>query len=255
MELEGSVAIVTGAGRGIGREVAREFGRNGASVVVCSRTEEDIWQTASLIQQEGGNCLPVRADVSEKEQVIHLVEETLNRFGRIDVLFNNAARIPVISALWEVDPDDWWEEVTVNLRGTMLCARYVLPHMMAQDRGVIINMAGGTGIPGRTSYCCSKVAVDRLTTLLARELQAVNSSVIVFQMGPGLVKTRRTLVEAESEQGQRWNPATRQAFEEGKDRPPAECARAAVLLLRRASAGMSGKYFSAQEVLASAQDS
>jgi len=255
MELKGSVAIVTGAGRGIGRAVARELARNGASVVVCSRTEAEISQTASLIEEEGGVCLPLLADVSQKDQAKDLVEQTVRRFGAVDILVNNAARIPVISAVWEVDPDEWWEEVSVNLRGTMLCTRYALPHMMARNRGVIVNLPGGTSIPGRTSYCCSKVAVDRLTMLLAKELSAVNSSVIVFQIGPGLVKTRRTLVEAESAQGQRWNPATKRAFEEGRDRPPEECARAVVILIRNATGEMSGKYFSAQEVLSSAVSS
>ena len=196
MDLKDRVAIVTGAGRGIGRALALEFARSGAGVVCCARTEADIQETTALIGKEGGTCLPVQTDVSDKGQVARMVEQAMAHFGRIDVLFNNAARIPVISGLWEVDPDLWWEEITVNLRGPMLCCRAVLPHMMKRNEGIIINMAGGTEIPGRTSYCCSKVALSRLTVLLARELQAVGSSIVAFSMGPGLVKTRRTLHEA-----------------------------------------------------------
>ncbi|HUS46839.1 MAG TPA: SDR family oxidoreductase [Phycisphaerae bacterium] len=250
MDLKGRVAVVTGSGRGIGRALAVEFARHGASVVCCARTERDIQQTAALIETEGGRCLAVQADVADKRQVNNMVEQAMKQFGRVDVLFNNAARIPVIGALWEVDPDAWWDEMTVNLRGPMLCSRAVLPQMIERDEGIIINMAGGTSIPGRTSYCCSKVALGRLTALLVKELESVGSSVVVFSMGPGLVKTKRTLVEAESPQGIRWNPGTKKAFEAGQDRPPEDCARAAVKLIARAGPELNGKFFSASDVLA-----
>jgi len=251
MDLKDRVAIVTGSGRGIGRAVARELARRGAAVAICARTRQDIDETASLIRKEGGRFLAVPTDVADPRQVQGLVDMTLKEFGRVDVLVNNAARIPVINALWEVDAETWWEELAVNLRGPMLCCRAVLPDMMTRNEGVIINLAGGTEIPGRTSYCCSKVAVGRLTTLLARELASVSSAVVVFSMGPGLVKTRRTLVEAESPQGLRWNPGTRKAFDAGQDRPPEDCARAAAILIARAGPDLCGKTFSAQEILAS----
>ena len=250
MDLKDRVAIVTGSGRGIGRALAREFASHGARVVCCARTEADITEAASLIREAGGQALAVATDVSDRRQVDRLVKRTIDEFGRIDVLFNNAARIPVIGGLWEVDPDLWWEELAVDLRGPMLCSRAVLPHMMERDEGIIINMKGGSSIPGRTSYCCSKVALSRLTVLLAQELQTVGSSVIVFEMGPGLVKTRRTLHEAESPEGRRWNPHTARSFEEGKDRPPEECARAAVKLIARAGPDCCGKTFATAEVLA-----
>jgi NAD(P)-dependent dehydrogenase (short-subunit alcohol dehydrogenase family) len=249
MVLKGKVAIITGAGRGIGRAIAIEFARRGSAVVCSARTEEDIQGTASLIKKNNGQCLPVPTDVADKHQVHGLVEQAIKQFGHIDVLVNNAARIPVISGLWEVDPDAWWEEVTVDLRGPMLCTHAVLPHMIRQNSGIIINMAGGTNIPGRTSYCCSKVALNRLTVLLARELQSIGSSVIVFDMGPGLVKTRRTLHEAQSEQGMKWNPGTRRAFESGQDRPPEDCARAMIKLVIRAGAELNGKSFSTADIL------
>jgi NAD(P)-dependent dehydrogenase (short-subunit alcohol dehydrogenase family) len=249
MELKGRTAIVTGAGRGIGRAVALEFARQGASVVCCARTKADLEVTAALIRQEGGRSLVLPTDVSDRQQVSRMVDRTIDEFGRVDVLFNNAARIPVISALWEVDPDSWWDEVTVNLRGPMLCTRFVLPHMMTRGEGIIINMAGGTQIPGRTSYCCSKVALGRLTDLLVKELASVGSPIVVFSMGPGLVKTKRTLVEAESEQGRRWNPGTKKAFDAGEDRPPEDCARAAAKLIARAGPEINGQFFAAGDVL------
>jgi NAD(P)-dependent dehydrogenase (short-subunit alcohol dehydrogenase family) len=247
MNLKDSVVIITGSGRGIGRALAIEFARHGSRVVCCARTEADIRETAALIEKENGQCLPIRADVADRRQVEAMVEQTIRQFGRIDVLFNNAARIPVIDAVWEVDPDLWWDEVTVNLRGPLLCCHAVLPHMMKKNNGIIINMAGGTEIPGRTSYCCSKMALSRLTVLLAKELAAVGSSIIVFGMGPGLVKTKRTLHEANSPQGRRWNPGTKEHFDAGKDRSPQDCAKATIKLVSTAGPELNGKTFSAAD--------
>jgi NAD(P)-dependent dehydrogenase (short-subunit alcohol dehydrogenase family) len=249
MDLKDRVVIITGSGRGIGRALAVELARKGARVVCCARTTAEIEETAALIRAEEGHCLTVMADLRENEQVNHVVKQALREFGRIDVLVNNAARIPVIDALWEVDAGQWWDEVTVNLRGPMLCCRAVLPHMINQNEGIVINMAGGTEIPGRTSYCCSKAALIRLTWLLAKELEALKSAVLAMAMAPGLVKTKRTLYEAQSPRGRRWNPSTYKQFDAGLDRPPQECARATVTLIARADAGMNGKVFKVQEML------
>ncbi len=243
MNFTSKVALITGAGRGIGRALSIEFARHEAAVVCAARTSADLDETASLVRQAGGKCLAVPTDVSDPSQVQRLVDQAIERFGQIDVLFNNAACIPVISGLWEVDADAWWEELMVNLRGPMLCCRAVLPHMMSRNAGVVINMSGGTSIPGRTSYCCSKAALNKMTELLAKELEAAKSAVVAFGMSPGLVKTRRTLVEATSPQGIQWNPATKRAFDAGQDRPPEDCARVTLHLLSRPGAKLNGKMF------------
>src|SRR3990172_6046034 len=111
MDLKDKIAIITGSGRGIGRALAIEFARNGSCVVCCARTEEDIQETASIIRKENGRCLPIRTDVTDKPQITRMVEQTIEQFVHIYILFNNAARIPVIAGLWEVDPELWWEEV------------------------------------------------------------------------------------------------------------------------------------------------
>jgi NAD(P)-dependent dehydrogenase (short-subunit alcohol dehydrogenase family) len=249
MEIAGKTALVTGAGRGIGRALAIAFASEGANVVCAARTEADVAETVALITREGGRAIAVTADVTQPADVSRLVATADEVFGGVDVLFNNAARIPVIAGLWEVDVEQWWDEIAVNLRGPMLCCRAVLPGMMKRNRGVIINMSGGQQIPGRSSYCCSKAALVKMTELLAKELDRAASAVIAFAMTPGLVKTRRTLVEAESTAGQQWNPGTRDAFAEGKDRPPEDCARATIQLLRRADKSMAGQTFATPDVL------
>ena len=248
MELNDRTAIVTGSGRGVGRALALEFARQGADVVCCARREHEIRETVALLEKEGGSGLAVPADVTKKDQVENMVAETMDRFGRIDVLFNNAGSFWAIGSVWEVDPDTWWHDVTVNLRGPMLCCRAVLPHMMARDEGIIVNMSGGGAggpMPGGTGYSCSKAALLRLTDGLAKELEGEGSSVLVLGMGPGLVRTEMTEFQANSPEGLKWLPSTRESFEKGRDRPPEDCARATVELIRIACPELNGRVFGA----------
>jgi NAD(P)-dependent dehydrogenase (short-subunit alcohol dehydrogenase family) len=145
--------------------------------------------------------------------------------------------------VWEVDPELWWSDVTVNLRGTMLCCRSVLPHMLKRDSGIIINMSGGNQIAGGTGYSCSKVGVIRFTELLARELKHRGSSVLTFVMGPGFVRTEMTELQIRTPEGREWLPSSKDAVEHGRDRPPEDCARATMTLIRMACPELSGGTF------------
>ena len=155
MELEGRTVIVTGAGSGIGRALAIEFGRNGAQVVCCARRKSRLEETVELIEREGGVGLAIPTDITERSQVQQMVEASLERFGSIDVLFNNAGSFQSIAGVSEVDPDVWWHDVTVNLYGSLLLIREVLPYMMSRNEGIIINMNGGRPVGG-TGYACGK---------------------------------------------------------------------------------------------------
>jgi len=243
MELRGKVVIVTGAGSGVGRALALEFGRNGARVVCAARRQGRIEETARAIEAEGGTALAVRTDVTDIAQVERMVSESLDAFGQIDVIFNNAGSFEAIGPVWEIDPDVWWNDVTVNLRGTMLCCRAVLEHMLKRDSGIIINMSGGNQIPGGTAYSCSKVGLIRFTELLAKELKQEGSSVLAFVMGPGFVRTEMTELQIETAAGRKWLPSSKEAVEQGRDRPPEDCARAAVKLIRAACPELSGGTF------------
>jgi len=246
MELQGKTVIVTGSGRGIGRVLALEFARQGANVVCCARSEDQIQETVSLIEEKGGRSIAVPVDVTRKEQVKKVVEKTLEYFGEIDILFNNAGSFQAIGGIWEVDADKWWQDITVNLRGTMLFCQAVLPHMMNRDKGIIINMMGGgfdRPFPGGTGYACSKTALMRLTDSLAAELERVGSSVLVFGMRPGFVRTRMTEYQQEIPEGRRWMVHVTRGFAQKEDRPPEDCARATVKLIRIACPELNGRTF------------
>jgi NAD(P)-dependent dehydrogenase (short-subunit alcohol dehydrogenase family) len=246
MELKDRIAIVTGAGSGIGRALAVEFARQSARVVCCGRRIERLRDTVAGIEKAGGEALAVQTDVTVAADVDRLMRATIERFGGLDVLFNNAGSFNAIGGLWEVDPEAWWNDVTINLRGPMLTARAALAIMMKQDRGVILNMNGGGStypLPGGSAYGSSKAALLRFTETLARELERVGSKVLVMAMGPGLVRTEMTELQAESELGRKWIPSTAECIAQGKTRRPDDCAHSTVELLRWIHPGFNGRIF------------
>lgn len=240
MDLKDRTAIVTGSGSGIGRALALELARNGARVVCCARRMNRLEETVELVEQEGGVGLAVQTDITQRDQVQRMVSTSLERFGTIDVLFNNAGSFQSIAGVHEVDPDLWWQDVTVNLRGCLLTIREVLPHMLSRDDGIIINMDGGRPVGG-TGYACGKAGLMELTRILAEELKMMGSSVMVFSAGPGLVRTEMTELQANTAAGQKWIPSTKESFEQGRVRQPEDIARATAELIRIARPELSGK--------------
>lgn len=246
MDINGKTAIVTGSGTGIGRALAQEFARQGANVVCCARREDRVQETVELIRQEGGNAIGVKTDVTSEDDVKHMVQTSLDTYGGIDILFNNAGSFNVLGALWEVDPKEWWHDVTVNMLGSMLCMHAVLPHMMARDSGIIINMNGGgatSPLNGGSGYGCSKAGLLRMTDTLAVELEREGSSVLVFAMGPGFVKTEMTMLQIDNPMGRKWIPSSKDAMDAGLTSPPEACAEATMQLIKIACPELSGRIF------------
>ena len=242
MNINDAVVIVTGAGSGIGRTLAVEFARAGAVVVCCSRTASDLDQTVAAVKTAGGSAVAVPTDVTDQKQVHSLVSDTLNHYGRIDVLFNNAGSFHSIAGVYEADHETWWQDVTVNLYGCFVCMREVLPHMLERNQGIIINMNGGRP-PGGSAYAAGKAGLMELTRITALELTMLNSEVMVFSAGPGLVRTAMTELQAFSAAGQRWIPGVKNALEKGAVRRPEEIARKTMQLIARASPAWSGKFY------------
>lgn len=246
MELAGRIAIITGAGSGIGQTVALELSRSGAKIVCCGRREEKLLETASLIQQAGGKVFVVPTDVTQKDHVDRMVSKSLDHFGRIDILFNNAGSFSALGGLWEVDPDLWWKDVEINLRGTMLCCQAVLPHMIERDEGIIVNMSGGGAegpMTGGSGYGCSKAAILRLTDTLAAELRKTGSAVLVFAMDPGFNRTDMTEGLARMNGVEKWLPHVHRQLNTDDRNEPKDCAKTMIELIHLAIPQLSGRVF------------
>jgi 3-oxoacyl-[acyl-carrier protein] reductase len=189
--LEGKVAIVTGASRGIGRAIAERFSVEGARVVVNYVTgSPGAGTVVDAINARGGDAIAVRADVSRSDDVAQLVAATLDHFGRIDILVNNAG-IMVTKSVLETSEDDWDRTIDINLKGAYLCSKAVAPIMIRQEGGSIINMSSNSGLyhPSAmrfTEYVVSKAGMNGLTKALAL---ALGPHVRVNAICPGWIRT------------------------------------------------------------------
>jgi NAD(P)-dependent dehydrogenase (short-subunit alcohol dehydrogenase family) len=185
------VALITGAGRGIGRAIALTLAEEGAMVVVTSRTRRELDETARLVRAAGGVAVALVAEVASAASVAALVRTAGRRAGPIEILVNNAGLLEPIGPIWRVRPAAWRRNVRVNLDGVFLCTQAVLPGMMARRRGVIVNVSSGAGRNPRygwSAYCAAKAAVDHLTRVMALELR--DHGIRVNAVYPGAVETR-----------------------------------------------------------------
>ena len=191
--MKGMVAIVTGSSRGLGRAIAAEYGRQGATVVTCARPQSTAPlpgtadDTAEIIRNNGGEALALACDVGNEEQVKAMVRQVVDRYGRIDVLVNNAGIMILGEKFLDIDTARWDQIMEVNLRGAYLTCRYVLPVMMEQQRGSIINIGSLAGTAPRingTAYCCSKAALHMFSQCVAEDVREYNIAVNILDPGP-----------------------------------------------------------------------
>jgi NAD(P)-dependent dehydrogenase (short-subunit alcohol dehydrogenase family) len=188
--LEGKVALVTGASRGIGRAIALRLAQAGAQVVVCSRKLDSVQAVATEIESAGGKALAVQAHVGRADDVTALVARVMEACNRVDVVVNNAATNPHFGPLLTADDGQWMKILDTNLMGAVRVCRAVAPHMEKQGGGKIINVASIAGLrpaQGMGVYCVSKAAILMLTQVLALELGRAN--IRVNAIAPGVVKT------------------------------------------------------------------
>ena len=189
--LEGKIAIITGASRGIGRAIALRLAQAGAQVVVSSRKLENVQPVADEIVAAGGQALAVQAHVGAAGDVAALVARTVETFGRVDVAVNNAATNPHFGPLLTADEGQWDKILDTNAKGAFRVCKAVVPIMEAQGGGKIINLTSVAGLrpsPGMGMYGISKAAIIMLTQVLAVELGRAN--IQVNAIAPGVIKTR-----------------------------------------------------------------
>lgn len=198
MRLKNKVAIVTGSGVGIGRGIAERFGREGASVVVAEIDSANGAAAEKTIREAGGNAMFVQTDVSDEAQVKAMAQKTLDRYGRIDVLCNNAGILLINeeARAHELTNETWDRTMAVNLRGYWLCSKYVIPAMLRQGGGSVIHVASPTGIFGftrLTAYSTSKGGVVGLMRAMAADYAPDN--IRVNAIVPGTIDTPMNAIE------------------------------------------------------------
>ena len=248
MKLQDKVAVITGAGRGIGQAIAVAFAREGAQVALAARNEAELRETSAQAEAAGAETLIVPTDVTGQGQVERLMDAAVERFRRIDVLVNNAGISGPIGPLESNDVAAWVDTVTVNLTGTFLCCRAAIPVMLRQGAGKIINLSGAGAAnawSNMSAYCSSKVAVVRLTEVLAQELDG--KGITVNALGPGSVHTSMwdKMTEDAAQAGATFIHETGLRVTSGGGASIDECAELAVWLASGESGALSGRLISA----------
>jgi NAD(P)-dependent dehydrogenase (short-subunit alcohol dehydrogenase family) len=192
MSIEKKVTLVTGAGSGIGQAAAVRFARERARVVLFGRTRKTLQETATLVQEAGGEALVVQGDVAREEDVEALFARVLSTYGRVDILINSAG-VTVLKPFAQMDAATWDLVLNVNLRGTFLCCQQAFKRMAEQGGGVILNISSLSGVkgvekfPGLSAYNVSKAGVASLSEILALEGKPLN--IRVMAVSPGAVDT------------------------------------------------------------------
>ena len=198
--LDGTVSVITGGGRGIGRVLARALADAGAAVGLIARSADELAQTARLVTDADGTAAAACADVTDGHAVAEAIDALHRQLGPADLLVNNAGVSGPFGDVWQVDAGDWWRAVEINLRGAFLCSQAVLPGMTARGAGRIVNVTSQAGVfrwPQVSAYSVSKAAVIKFTENLAAE--AGRSGVRAFSVHPGLTPiglTERALADA-----------------------------------------------------------
>lgn len=191
MQLTGKVALVTGAGSGIGKAAALLLAKEGAKVAALGRTDEELEKTVAQIQGSQGEALPVLADISQPEQMQQATQQIVDQWGRLDIVFANAGINGVWAPLEELAPEEWDKTLNINLKGTFLTVKYAVPYLKKQGGSVIVTSSvNGTRIfsnTGATAYSCSKAAQVAFTKMVAVEL--AKHRVRVNVICPGAIDT------------------------------------------------------------------
>jgi NAD(P)-dependent dehydrogenase (short-subunit alcohol dehydrogenase family) len=242
-------AIVTGAGRGFGKAIVKRLAREGYAVALTARTESQISAVAAEIGREGGRAIALTGDVTDRQDVARVVEETERRLGPTTLLINNAGVPGPFGPIWAVNPEEWWASQAVHIRAPLLFLRAVLPGMTQRRAGrVIIVSAKASRLVAAnlSAYCVGKIAQTRLVEEVAVETRELG--VAAFAIDPGFVFTELAAQTLNSPDAQRWLPGMVARVAEKRADPNAEadlarCAQRCVDLASGRYDRLSGRYF------------
>jgi 3-oxoacyl-[acyl-carrier protein] reductase len=245
MELKGKVAIVTGAGQGLGKAITLELAKAGANVVVADVRGDTIEEVKTEVEGMGRESLAIQMDVSNWNEAETMVKKSLERFGHIDILINNAGISPkgkggVRLGILDIGDEDWDRVMNVNVKGVFNCSKAVMPHMIGRRTGKIVNMGSITGLTGGASspasahYPVSKAAVICLTKVLARELAQYNIN--VNAIAPGRIQTEMAALSSPQA-----NEEARKQTPLGRFGRPIDIARAVLYLVSESGDFVTGE--------------
>lgn len=237
MKLEGKVVLVTGGGRGIGKAIAKTFAREGARVVICSRSGLELKETEKEIKNEGKEALIHVADITSIREVQRLFKTIKSYYGLVDILVNNASILGPKTDIISYPYQDWLKVIDVNLTGVFNVTQSALKHMVIKRSGCIINISSGVGKQGKPqwgAYAVSKFGVEGLTQVLAPEVASYQIRVLSFNPGPTRTKMRAEACPDE-------DPSTLPS--------PEKAAEACLYLVSSTTLADSGKSFDATELL------
>ncbi len=235
--LKGKVAIVTGASRGIGRAIVKELAKEGCHIVFnYLKSEQEAQRLQKEVEQIGSSCRSCQVDIKDYPQVKSFVDETLEHFGKIDILINNAGII-IDKALMLMSPEDWAQVIATNLTGTFNATRACIVPFMKQRKGDIIHISsvsGLTGLPGQTNYSASKGGINAFTKALAKEVASYG--IRVNAIAPGYIETEMVLRLPEQQMEQ-----IKQSIPLGRLGKPEEIAYCVKFLLSEAASYITGQ--------------
>jgi NAD(P)-dependent dehydrogenase (short-subunit alcohol dehydrogenase family) len=255
LRLDGTVSVITGGGRGIGRVLAQALAAAGSAVGVVARSAGELAETVRLVTASGGIAAAACADVTDQRAAADAIDVLRCRLGPVDLLVNNAGIGGPVGDAWQVDADSWWRAVEINLRGVFLCSRAVLPAMAARGTGRIINITSEAGVyrwPQVSAYSVSKAAVIKFTENLAAE--ANRSGVQAFSVHPGITPiglSERAVADSAppGSAEARMHAWVRQELRAGRGAEPALVARLVTRLATGEADRLSGCHLSVHDNL------
>lgn len=245
-DLAGSTAFVTGAGRGVGRVVAKTLARAGADVALVARSAAALAEVESELTRHGARAIALSADVTHRAEIEAAVTRAEHELGPLDLLVANAGTLTAVGPPWEVDPDEWWGDVTTSLLGAYISARAVLPGMLERGAGRIVTVSSYVATrptPYSSGYAAGKAGVLALTEALAEA--TASHGLAVFSVTPGFVDTDLTRRLTETPEGRRWQPGAQTARRIDPERTGALVAR----LASGAADALSGRFIHALDDL------